>query len=59
MIGDIAILLDRPHTADVRAATRSVLYVAEDPEAFLAHEPEVTLYIARILAERLNAVNHR
>lgn len=58
VIGDIAILLDRPHTADVRAAAPSVLYVAEDPEAFLTGEPEVMLHVARVLADRLNAVNH-
>ncbi|MDX1540017.1 MAG: cyclic nucleotide-binding domain-containing protein [Geminicoccaceae bacterium] len=58
VIGDIAFLLNRPHTADVRAASRSVLYVADDPEAFLKSEPEVMLYVARVLAERLNAVNH-
>lgn len=58
VIGDIAFLLGRPHTADVLAAIRSVLYVAEDPDGFLKSEPEVTLYVAQVLAHRLNAVNH-
>jgi len=58
VIGDIAVLLDRPHTADVRAATRSTVHVVDDPEGFLKSEPEVMLHVARVLAERLNAVNH-
>lgn len=58
VIGDIAFLLGRPHTATVRAVSRSTVHVADDPLAFLRAEPEVMLYVARVLAERLNAVNH-
>lgn len=58
VIGDISFLLDRPHTATVRAVSPTVLRVAKDPLAFLRAEPEVMLYIARVLADRLNAVNH-
>ena len=58
VVGDIAVLLDRPHTATVRAAAPSALYVVDDPIRFLRNEPELLLYVARVLAERLNAVNH-
>jgi CRP/FNR family cyclic AMP-dependent transcriptional regulator len=58
VIGDISFLLHRPHTATVRAAARSELFVAEDPAALLRGEPDVMLYIAAVLAGRLNAVNH-
>lgn len=58
VIGDLSFLLDRPHTATVRAASAAVLYVASEPLAFLRGEPDVMLYVARVLADRLNAVNH-
>ena len=32
--------------------------MVEEPEAFLEAEPKVAIYVARILARRLNAVNH-
>jgi hypothetical protein len=42
----------------VTAVQPSSFYVVEDPEAFLEAEPKVAIYVARILARRLNAVNH-
>jgi CRP/FNR family transcriptional regulator, cyclic AMP receptor protein len=58
VFGDMAFFLGRPHTADVVAGQAASLYVVEDPEALLRREPVVALYVARVLAERLNAVNH-
>lgn len=58
VFGDLAFLLDQPHTATVTAVQPSSLYVVEEPEAFLEAEPKVAIYVARILARRLNAVNH-
>lgn len=58
VFGDLAFLLDQPHTATVTAVQPSSFYVVEDPEAFLESEPKVAIYVARILARRLNAVNH-
>jgi CRP-like cAMP-binding protein len=58
VFGDVAFLLDQPHTATVTAVQPSRFYVVEDPEAFLEAEPKVAIYVARILARRLNAVNH-
>ena len=52
----MAILLDKPHTADVRAVERSEFHVA-DVAALLASDPAATLYIAAILAARLDAAN--
>ena len=58
IFGELAILLDKPHTADVRAVERSEFHVA-DAAALLASDPAATLYIAAILAARLDAANSR
>jgi CRP/FNR family transcriptional regulator, cyclic AMP receptor protein len=58
VFGDVALLLDQPHKADVRAVQPSSFHVVEDGEAFLDAEPAVLLYIAKVLARRLDAVNH-
>jgi len=58
VFGDIAFLLDLPHTAEVSAVQPSSFHLIEDPEAFLEAEPKVAIYVAQVLARRLNAVNH-
>lgn len=57
VFGEMSVLLRSVHTAQVFAATEAAVRVAEDPEAFLRENPEVALYIARILARRLNSLN--
>jgi CRP/FNR family transcriptional regulator, cyclic AMP receptor protein len=47
VFGEQAVLLDQPHTADVRS----------DAPAILAGDPTVALYVAAILARRLDAAN--
>jgi len=47
--------LDKPHTADVRALERSEFSVAD--ATTLLTSPAATLYIAAILAARLDAAN--
>src|SRR5262245_31172912 len=56
VFGEQAILLDQPHTADVRTLEQSEFYVA-DAQAMLAGDPPVALYVAGILARRLDAAN--
>jgi CRP-like cAMP-binding protein len=56
VFGEQAALLDQPHTADVRALEESEFYVADAP-AILAGDPTVALYVAAILARRLDAGN--
>ncbi len=58
VFGDMAVLLGQAHTADVLAVQSSSFYVVEHAEAFLKAEPVASLYIAMVLARRLNAVNH-
>jgi CRP/FNR family transcriptional regulator, cyclic AMP receptor protein len=56
VFGEQAILLDQPHSADVRTLEQSEFYVA-DAAAMLAGDPTVALYVAAILARRLDAAN--
>ena len=57
IVGEMSVLLHRPHTATVRASADSVIYEFEDAASFLSEEPAVALLLARILAQRLNAAN--
>ena len=56
VFGEQAVLLDQPHTADVRTLEQSEFYVA-DAQAILAGDPTVALYVAAMLARRLDAAN--
>ncbi len=56
MFGELSVLLDQPHTADVRAVEQSQFHVA-DAAALLTQDPVTPLYIAAILARRLDATN--
>src|SRR6267378_1691144 len=54
VVGEMSVLLDRPHTATVRAASDSTIYEFGDAAAFLRDQPAVALLIAQLLAQRLN-----
>ena len=56
VFGEQAVLLDQTHTADVSTLEQSEFYVA-DAQAMLAGDPTVALYVAAILARRLDAAN--
>jgi CRP/FNR family cyclic AMP-dependent transcriptional regulator len=56
VFGEQAVLLNQPHTADVKTLEQSEFYVA-DAAAILASDPTVALYVATILARRLDAAN--
>jgi CRP-like cAMP-binding protein/mannose-6-phosphate isomerase-like protein (cupin superfamily) len=56
IFGELSVLLDRPHSADVRAVERSEFNVA-DAKTLLASDATSTLYVAAILAGRLDAAN--
>lgn len=55
VFGELATLLDQPHTADVRAVVDSEFHVA-DP-ALPAKEPAMLLHVAQTLARRIVAAN--
>ena len=56
VFGELALLLGRAHTADVRALEPSSFYVA-DGRTFLQVDPTAALYVAVVLAGRLDLVN--
>jgi CRP/FNR family transcriptional regulator, cyclic AMP receptor protein len=56
VFGELAALLDQPHTADVRALAQSEFLVA-DATTLLAIDSAVALYVAAILAHRLDGAN--
>jgi len=51
--GEMSLLLDRPHTATVRAASDSTICEFSDAASFLNEQPAAALLIARLLAQRL------
>jgi CRP/FNR family transcriptional regulator, cyclic AMP receptor protein len=57
VFGELSILLDQPHTADVRALETSQFHVA-DATTLLAQNPIAVLYVATVLAHRLDGANH-
>ena len=57
VFGEMSALLGGPATATVRALTETVFSVIEQPREFLIAHPEVSLYVAELLARRLNALN--
>jgi CRP/FNR family cyclic AMP-dependent transcriptional regulator len=57
VFGELAVLLDQPHGADVRALETSTFRVA-DARTFLRTDPTAALHVAIILARRLEAANH-
>src|SRR6185295_18985535 len=56
VFGDQAVLLDQPHTADVKTVEQSEFYVADAPAMFVG-DPTVALYVATILARRIDTAN--
>lgn len=59
VLGEMSVLLEQPHTADVRALTPTKVYVVEQASAFLAAHPDAVLPIAVLLARRLrNATSY-
>jgi CRP/FNR family cyclic AMP-dependent transcriptional regulator len=55
VIGEIAALLDLPHTADVRALTDSEFHVAD--ATLIDKDPTAARHVARILARRIVEAN--
>lgn len=56
VFGELSVLLDQPHSADVRALEISQFYVA-DAATLLRVDPVALLYVATVLARRLDDAN--
>ena len=55
VFGEMSVLLNRPHTATVRATSPVGVFVFEDAQSFLKSHPEIAFFLGKLLAERLNA----
>lgn len=56
IFGELAILLNVPHTATVRAVIPSRVYVIEDAGAFFCAHPDFAFLLAKLLAKKLNSI---
>lgn len=54
IVGEMSALLQQPHTATVRTVSNAIVYEIDDAAAFLRAQPAVALFIATLLAQRLN-----
>ena len=57
VFGELSVLLNKPHTADVRALETSQFHLANATTLF-EQNPIAVLYVAAVLAGRLDAANH-
>ena len=55
IFGEMSILLDSSHTATVRAVSPAIVQEFADGAEFLRSDPDTTLVVARLLAQRLQA----
>jgi len=55
VFGEMSVLLNRPHTATVRAVSPVGAFVFEDAASFLKSNPEIAFLVGKLLAARLNA----
>ena len=55
VFGEMSVLLNRPHTATVRAMSPVGVFVFDDAQSFLESHPEIAFQLGKLLAERLNA----
>jgi CRP/FNR family cyclic AMP-dependent transcriptional regulator len=56
VFGELSIILDKPHTADVRALERSEFHVAK-ASSLLTENVAALFYVSAILARRLDTAN--
>jgi len=56
IVGELSVLLDVPHQADVRAATDAVCHVTHGGRAFFKERPDLALLVAELLARRLKGM---
>lgn len=54
LIGEMSLLLDKPHSATVRAETEARVRVVDDAMLVLERQPLITLRLATLLCQRLD-----
>jgi CRP/FNR family transcriptional regulator, cyclic AMP receptor protein len=58
VFGELSVLLGQPHCADIYALETSQFHVADGP-TLLRIDPIGLLYVATVLAQRLDSANQR
>ena len=56
IFGEMSVVLGRPATATVRAASDLAVHVIDDPETFLVERPGAALQVLRMTASRLDGL---
>jgi len=56
IFGELALLLNRPHTASVRASKATRVYVTDQAREFLRSSPELSYHLAVMLGRKLNSI---
>jgi len=56
IVGELSLLLDIPHQADVRALTAASCHVTRGGRDFLASRPALSLLLSEMLARRLHGM---
>lgn len=56
IFGELAVLLDIPHTATVKAVSKSRVYWVEEAEDFLRSHSDLSFQLAKLLAIKLNSI---
>jgi CRP/FNR family transcriptional regulator, cyclic AMP receptor protein len=59
IFGEMSVLLERPHSATVRAVSEVQVFVIDNALAVLERHPSWLLQIARLLAQRVNLTTAR
>jgi CRP/FNR family transcriptional regulator, cyclic AMP receptor protein len=57
VFGEMSVLLETAHTATVRALKPSSLAIIKNPRQFLGSSADASLHVAKLLANRLDALN--
>jgi CRP-like cAMP-binding protein len=57
VFGEMAALLDRPRGATVTAVSDSRFFVIDDFLAFLRRDADLSLFLLRVLAQRIDEMN--
>jgi CRP/FNR family transcriptional regulator, cyclic AMP receptor protein len=56
VLGEVSILLDQPHTAQVEAIEETICYMTRGGKEFLEQHPQIMLAVAELLAARLKGM---
>lgn len=59
IFGEMAVILDAPHNASIRAVELSEFYIIKEPSSFFWEKPEFLWELLKVLANRLDQVDQK